>query len=195
MEGMDAGPLVSAGGAGRICFRTTDSAAEVGSSSDILETFILVFGWVFAIFTAAGLFCSDLEDRLQAFWQSRPMPLWKWTLAKYCTGLICVLAVCLIPVIVMIMVLRIFWPPQWETETDWALLSYLSYTIIVIYSLSVLISCLAGQADHPRGDLVRGGRPAGLLSPLAAAASGTGQRTEYAHTGSSPPAGTCFRYR
>ena len=118
-----------------------------GISSDILETFILVFGWVFAIFTAAGLFCSDLDDRLYAFWQSRPMPLWKWTLAKYCTGLICVLAVCLIPVIVM-MVLRIFWPPQWETETDWALLSYLSYTIIVIYSLSVLISCLVRQTTH-----------------------------------------------
>lgn len=118
-----------------------------GISSDILEMFVLVFGWVFAIFTAAGLFCCDLEDRLSAFWQSRPMSLWKWTLVKYCTGLICVFAVCFLPVIV-IMILRMFWPPQWETETSWALLSYLSYTLILIYSLAMLISCLVRQTTH-----------------------------------------------
>jgi ABC-type transport system involved in multi-copper enzyme maturation permease subunit len=115
--------------------------------TDMPEGIVLFLGGFFAIFTAVGIVCPELKKGLLIFWRSKPIAIWKWILLKYAVGLFVILIVCIIPII-MELVLHRFASPNRRQDFVYTVLNSHTFTIILIYSLSFLISCLIRKTTH-----------------------------------------------
>jgi hypothetical protein len=113
----------------------------------IPEGLVPSLGGVFAIIVAAGLLCGELERKIHTFWRSRPVALWRWLGSKYIVGLVCVLIVTIVPLVMQIVLEKIN-PTDWENIMPWTLLMFHSYTLVLVYSISFLISCLLRKSTQ-----------------------------------------------
>lgn len=111
------------------------------------EGLVPVIGEIFAIIVAVGLLCGELERKMHTFWRSRPVALWRWLGSKYIVGLVCVLIVTIVPLVMQIVMEKIN-PLKWENMMPWTLLMYHSYTLVLVYSISFLISCLVRKSTQ-----------------------------------------------
>lgn len=134
---------------GLVLFTAMPMIPVIGSSLAAEGTYEWAYslGWLFAIFTATGLFGPELDGRLSEFWRSRPLSARQWLLVKYLAGLLCVLVVCVGPILVVGW-LKTIWPSDYEFNRHWKVVFYLSYTLTLVFSLSVLISCLVRKTTH-----------------------------------------------
>ncbi|MHC4625331.1 MAG: hypothetical protein ACYS4W_15670 [Planctomycetota bacterium] len=102
-------------------------------------------GGVFAIFVAVGATGRDLKDKLACFWQSRPVGIWRWAVAKYLLGLLVVLLVCCIP---LVMEFFMFKAAGRRTEFICSVLFCHTFTLVLVYSLAFLTGCLIRSAVY-----------------------------------------------
>jgi hypothetical protein len=102
-------------------------------------------GGVFAIFVAVGATSRDLKDKLACFWQSRPVGIWRWAVAKYLLGLLVVLLVCCIP---LVMEFFMFKAADWRTGFVCSVLFCHTFTLVLVYSLAFLMGCLIRSAVY-----------------------------------------------
>jgi hypothetical protein len=113
--------------------------------SNIPEGMVPSLGGVFAIFVAVGATSRDLKDKLACFWQSRPVGIWRWAVAKYLLGLLVVLLVCCIP---LVMEFFMFKAAGRQTGFICSVLFCHTFTLVLVYSLSFLMGCLIRSAVY-----------------------------------------------
>jgi len=116
--------------------------------TDMPEGFVLGFGSLFAIFMAAGGVCPELGNGLYSFWRARPVALWRWVLIKYFAGLFVVLLVCVSSMALELISQTINPLVYRDSEFGWAILTYHTYTIILMYSIAFLVSCVVRKTTH-----------------------------------------------
>ncbi|UCG56432.1 MAG: hypothetical protein JSU70_16410 [Phycisphaerales bacterium] len=113
------------------------------SASDMVEGIVTLFGGLFAILVAVAATCADLKDELACFWQSRPIAIGRWLVAKYLMGLAVVLVVLCLPLIVKICAIELS-PSSSRSDlgTLHSLLGCHTFALILIYSIAFVTGCL-----------------------------------------------------
>jgi hypothetical protein len=108
------------------------------------EEWILTFGGVLAVFVGVGVSCRDFSGHLEDFWRSRPVSVTRWMAVKYVVGLMVVLAACLIPPTVELLIGH-----RQADENELApLISSFSFMWTTIYSMGFLAGCLVRRNAH-----------------------------------------------
>lgn len=66
----------------------------------VASPWVVFLAGILAIVVGATSPTRDLNRHLADFWQSRPVPIWRWLAIKYLVGLVVVIVSCLIPLLI-----------------------------------------------------------------------------------------------
>jgi ABC-type transport system involved in multi-copper enzyme maturation permease subunit len=115
----------------------------------LFELPVLAFGGMFALIVAIGVLCHDFKGNTFYFWTSRPIGLKSFLLIKYLAGLSVVLCVCIVPLVLNLLIYHLSnTRVQVYTTNTFDVLSCHSFTILLLFSVTFLISTLVRQAAN-----------------------------------------------
>jgi hypothetical protein len=117
--------------------------------AELFEGLVLTFGGLYAFLVAIAGLCHDLRGNTFYFWSSRPIGLKHFCLVKYLTGLSIVLCVCTLPLLLNFLLYQLnnATGQIYNTHT-FNLLSCHSFTVILMFSVTFLISVFMRQAAN-----------------------------------------------
>ena len=111
------------------------------------ESLILGLGGLLAIVLATGAARRDMRDGLQGFWRSRPVRPTQLLLVKYAVGVAILLVVSCGPLMVQL-VTRPVDRTGHLLDTSAGMLLFHTLTLVLIYSVSLLLGCLIGHGGR-----------------------------------------------
>ncbi|HSZ54903.1 MAG TPA: hypothetical protein VK797_04540, partial [Tepidisphaeraceae bacterium] len=108
-------------------------------------TWVFGLGGLLAVFVGVGTVVRDLNGKLEEFWRSRPVSVWRWLIVKYFTGLAVVLGTLIVPLLVEMAVNR----KHDEIGVGSSLiLAWHPFFWAAAYSIAFAIACLVRRGAH-----------------------------------------------
>jgi hypothetical protein len=126
----------------------------IGAAEDLIArqrfdlsaaTWVFGLGGLLAVFVGVGTVVRDLNGKLEEFWRSRPVSVWRWLIVKYFTGLAVVLGALVIPLLVEMAVNRKH--DEFVVGSS-LILAWHPFFWAAAYSIAFAIACLVRRGAH-----------------------------------------------
>ncbi len=106
---------------------------------------VLLLVPVLAILLGVTSTCRELGDSIAEFWQSRPLSVTRWIIAKYVLGILVLLTIVAVSLVPDIIIDHYFNYRPWTGTFAYSLLVWYWIPLTLIYSVSFLVGCLVRE--------------------------------------------------